>query len=236
MQYVCTKDEKMTTYKAAFFDMDGVLVDSMGYHCQTWIESFLAYNINFDPQSAYRNEGRTGASTINLAFNRQLGRNATEEEINNIYNFKTKLFKNLPPASAITDMSSFVLQLKADGVDLWVVTGSAQKSIISRLEEHYPNCFSPNKMITGNDVIYGKPNPEPYLKALKKSGHQSSEVFVIENAPLGVRSAVAANIVTIAINTGILPNTELLDEQAKHVFTSANELLSWWNSIKITEQ
>lgn len=209
--------------------MDGVLIDSMKYHCKTWVDAFAEYNIDFDPQMAYRNEGRTGASTINLAFKNQKGRNATPKEIEDIYNLKTKMFRSLPPAEAIPKMASFVEQLKREGVDLWVVTGSAQDSLLSRLSEHYENCFSNNKMVTGKDVNIGKPHPEPYLKALERSGYESNEVFVIENAPLGVESSVAANIYTIAINTGILPNTELKEKRADIIVSNVDELQDWWS-------
>lgn len=219
----------MKKYKAAFFDMDGVLIDSMKYHCQTWVDAFAKHGINFDPQMAYRNEGRTGASTINMAFNQQKGRDATALEIEAIYNLKTSMFRNLPPATAIPGMSEFVQQLKNEGIDLWVVTGSAQDSLITRLQDHYTDCFSQSKMVTGRDVKIGKPHPEPYLKALENSGYKPEEVFVIENAPLGVEASVAAKIYTVAINTGILPNKELSDKLADKVVANVDELKSWWH-------
>lgn len=49
-------------------------------------------------------------------------------------------------------------------------------------------------MVTAFDVKYGKPNPEPYLMALKKGGFKPNEALVIENAPLGVQAGVAAGI------------------------------------------
>ncbi len=220
----------MKSYKAAFFDMDGVLVDSMPYHSDTWIKAFEGHGIVFDPMLAYRNEGRTGSSTINMAFQTQSGVDATDEQIQQIYAHKTEMFRALPPPPAIKGMRDFVEQLKNDGVDLWVVTGSAQKSLIDRLDHHYPACFNRDKMVTGMDVKIGKPHPEPYLKALEKSGYKADEVFVVENAPLGVQSAVGAQILTVAINTGILPDHELSDEKAAEVFKTSQELLSWWGN------
>lgn len=208
--------------------MDGVLIDSMKYHCKTWVDAFAQHGIAFDPQMAYRNEGRTGASTINLAFESQKGRAATEAEISSIYQLKTRMFRQLPPAEAIPEMADFVQLLKKDGLDLWVVTGSAQDSLLARLSEHYVDCFSSHKMVTGKDVKFGKPHPEPYLKALQHSGYHPNEVFVIENAPLGVEASVAANIFTVAINTGILPNTELAEKSANLIVSNVQELQAWW--------
>ena len=46
---------------------------------------------------------------------------------------------------------------------------------------------------------------------LKKVGVDATQAIVVENAPLGVQSAVAAGIFTIAVNTGPLPD-EILKE------------------------
>ena len=73
-------------------------------------------------------------------------------------------------------------------------------------------------MVTGKDVSRGKPDPEPYLMGLKLAGVSAHEAWVVANAPMGVRSAVGAGIFTLAVNTGLLPDTALLDEGASLVF------------------
>ena len=45
-------------------------------------------------RQAYMHEGRTGASTINIVFQRELGREATQEEIESIYQEKSVLFNS----------------------------------------------------------------------------------------------------------------------------------------------
>ena len=58
---------------------------------------------------------------------------------------------------------------------------------------------------------------------MKKCGTKPWETIVVENAPLGVRAAVAAQCFTIAANTGPLPDKALLDEGAD--LNSIKELL-----------
>ena len=87
-------------------------------------------------------------------------------------------------------------------------------------------------MVTAFDVKYGKPNPEPYLMGLKKAGINANEAVVVENAPLGVKAGVAAGIFTIAVNTGPLPNSALLDEGANLLFGSMQELADNWNILR----
>lgn len=61
-------------------------------------------------------------------------------------------------------------KVKKDGLIPMVVTGSGQLSLLERLEHHYPGMFHKELMVTAFDVKYSKPNPEPYLMALKKEG------------------------------------------------------------------
>lgn len=214
--------------KAVLFDMDGVLIDSMPYHSETWVKSFKKHGIEFSSEEAYMNEGSTGNFTINKVYKAQKGREATTEEIASIYNLKTELISSKKQAPEIKKMPEFVDFVESCKHDLWVVTGSAQKSLISRLQQYYPNKFNVDKMVTGMDVKIGKPHPEPYLKALELSGYKANEAIVVENAPLGVQSAKAAGIFTIAINTGILKDEVLENAGADVVLPNALSLKKWW--------
>ena len=80
--------------------------------------------------------------------------------------------------------------------------------------------------MTAYDVKKGKPDPEPYLMALKKGGFSADEAIVVENAPLGVTSAHAANIFTVAVNTGILLPEDLLSKGADVLFDDMHEFRS----------
>ena len=86
-------------------------------------------------------------------------------------------------------------------------------------------------MVTAFDVKYGKPNPEPYLMGLQKAGVKPNEAIVVENAPLGVQAGVAANIFTIAVNTGPLPDSVLLCEGANLLLHSMQELSDKWPEL-----
>jgi beta-phosphoglucomutase-like phosphatase (HAD superfamily) len=80
-------------------------------------------------------------------------------------------------------------------------------------------------MVTAYDVKKGKPDPEPYLMALEKAGLQPNEAMVVENAPLGVRSAKGAGIFTVAVNTGILSDDDLWQAGADVVLPDMAALL-----------
>ena len=75
----------MTAKKAYFFDMDGVLFDSMPNHAVAWEEVMKAHGLSFTARDCYINEGRTGESVIREAMWKACNRDATPDEIEKIY-------------------------------------------------------------------------------------------------------------------------------------------------------
>ena len=213
--------------KAVFFDQDGVLFDSMPFHAQSWAYAMNHYGLPFTEEQTYRNEGRTGSSVIHEAHLKAYGTEPSQELIEEIYRLKSDTFNRLtggqlPPL--IPGVREVLQYLHAHGVQCWVVTGSGQHSILDKLETTFPDIFS--GFITAYDVTHGKPDPEPYLKAWERCGFDKSECMVVENAPLGVRAGKAAGLFTVAVNTGILPDKALTDEQADLVLPNMSALLS----------
>ena len=195
--------------KAVLFDMDGVLFDSMPNHAYAWSHAMTEFGLAMTPEEVYMNEGRTGSATINMLAQRFWGRDATEEEKQFIYATKSKVFNTCPEAKPMPGALETLQAVKAKGLKIVLVTGSAQASLLEKLERSYPGFFHQDLMVTGFDVKLGKPYPEPYLKGLQKAGIKPEEGIVVENAPLGVQAGHAAGIFTIAANTGPLADEVL---------------------------
>lgn len=216
--------EVLNQIKGVFFDMDGVLYDSMGHHADAWSNAFRHFGIDFPQEMVYQNEGRTAQSTINLVYQQNEDRDATESEIDEIYSKKTELIEFFPEAIPFNGAKVLMERLKKQDVEIWVVTGSSQDKYLNALLHDFDGLVSVEQIVSGNDVQQCKPHPEPYLTALKKSGLKAGEVIVIENAPLGIQSAKAAGIFTIAVNTGILEDSVLWESGADMVIQDLNEL------------
>ena len=211
--------------KAVFFDMDGVLYDSMPNHVQAWCDTLSTWGLYAKPEDIYLMEGRTGATTIDIIINKNWGRDATQEEKESIYSQKAQRFVELNTHSKPMPGALEVLEkVKQLGLKRVVVTGSGQPTLFNNLDTHFPGFFETGWMVTAYDVQFGKPHPEPYLMGLKKANVKPHEAIVIENAPLGIESAVAAGIFTIAVNTGPLPDDVLLKAGANTLFPSMNAL------------
>lgn len=206
--------------KFALIDMDGVLYDSMPYHTLAWQQMMTEIGISTSREEFYLYEGMTGKATIDLIFQRELSRHASDEEASRLYRRKAELFVEMGRKERMHDADRMIRTLMDAGVGRVLVTGSAQNSLISRLNEDYPGAFSEDMRVTALDVKHGKPDPEPYLRGLDKAGVTAVEAFVIENAPLGVRAGKNAGIFTIAVTTGPIPREAFEQEGADMIFPS----------------
>ena len=66
----------------------------------------------------------------------------------------------------------------------------------------------PPRLLTSNDVKFGKPNPEPYLKGAAILGFPAMDCVVFEDAPAGIRAGKAAGATVISFTT-TAPDSEL---------------------------
>ena len=211
--------------KTIMFDMDGVLFNSMPNHARAWHRAMEYFGLDLPEDEAYLHEGRTGFGTINIVTQRQFGRSADEAECDKIYKKKSEYFNEYPTAERMTGALETVKAVKEAGVIPTIVTGSGTASLLGRIEQNFPSLFHHEWMVAARDVKYGKPNPEPYLMGMQKAGGLTTrQTMVVENAPLGVEAGVAAGCFVIAVNTGPLPDSVLLDQGANLLFHSMTEL------------
>ena len=218
--------------KAVLFDMDGVLYDSMPNHAIAWHDSMKEFGIFMSRDDAYATEGQRGVDTIRQMVKQQQGRDISEEEAQRMYDLKSRLFHDMKEAPMMPGALSLMEKIKASGLSIGVVTGSGQRPLIARLLRDYGNHLDEAHIVTAYDVKEGKPKPAPYLMGMKKAGNLNPwETIVVENAPLGVRAAVAARCFTIAINTGQLPEDILAQEDADILLNSMEELCQSWEEL-----
>ena len=215
--------------KAALFDMDGVLYNSMPNHAYSWHTSMASFGIEMSEADAYAHEGMRGVETIKKIVKEQKGIEISDEESQRMYDEKSRIFATRPEAKVMEGVMELQRKMKADGLKIVVVTGSGQHSLLDKLVHDFEGLIEPGMIVSSFDVKRGKPNPEPYIKGLMKAGVDPWEAVVGESAPLGVRAAQAANIFTVAVNTGPLPDTMLADEGAVLIFSRMTDFRDKWD-------
>ena len=231
-KYLEENDFEALRPKVVLFDMDGVLYDSMPNHAIAWQESMAKFGIHMTADDAYATEGARGVDTIRQMVLLQQRRIISEEEAQKMYDLKSKTFHSLPEAPVMPGVLSLMQQIHDSGLLCGVVTGSGQRPLINRILSDFGAFVDETHITTAYDVQRGKPYPDPYLMGLQKAGNlQPWQAIVVENAPLGVRSGHAARIFTVAVNTGPLPNNELLAGGANLIFSDMEDFSRSWDQL-----
>jgi beta-phosphoglucomutase len=203
-------------YRAALFDMDGVITDTMPLHYESWKRAFEPRGIGVQKMDVYLREGMTTAA-MGREIARAKGVELSDEELREIVAEKARLFGELvrERARAYEGVEETLRMLRNNGLKLALVTGSMRISARAVLEKvGLEGAF--DAIVGAEDVSEGKPGPEPYLAAMKRLNVPALDCVVVENAPLGIKSAKAAKAgFVIAITTTLdAPYLQEADEIA----------------------
>lgn len=106
----------------------------------------------------------------------------------------------------------------------WVlVTSASQRVARHRLASAGLPLPLPRLLIGAEDVVRGKPDPEPYLLAARQLGLAPADCLVFEDAPAGIRSALQAGCQVVQIG-----GDKRLDDGVR-------ARLEDWRQIRLTE-
>lgn len=186
--------------RALIFDMDGVLVDSMHLHAAAWKMAFSEAGIIISPESIFRLEGANDRGIVESILYEE-GISGSFDSFSSIAVRKRALF-NIMGVKQFSGINECLESLSSNYL-LAVVSGSDRNAVYDILERHFHVHF--DAVVSGDDVIKGKPDPTPYLKAVEFLGADIENCIVFENAPYGVVAAKKAGIYCIGIPTYVDP-------------------------------
>ncbi len=210
--------------KGIIFDMDGVLVDSMHLHAWAWRNAFGEVGIDIVLSDILELEGSNDRGVIERVLQKKPGHDL--EEIYPSVSAKKHALFNADLVQAFPGMEACVSELHKH-FSTALVSGSNRSTVEAMVQRFYPDVF--DVMISGNDVVMGKPSPEPYIKAVELLGLPKEECIVIENAPLGVESAKGAGIFCIGLPTYV--DASLL-KQADMILNDHTELIAYLKALE----
>jgi mannitol-1-/sugar-/sorbitol-6-phosphatase len=175
------------TTKGILFDMDGVLISSIGSVLRCWKRWAELYEV----PNAAEYEVPHGMRAIDVVktlrpdIDPQVGLRVIEDmEVEDVSDLKVlpgvkALLESLPP-------------------ERWaIVTSSTRRLLLVRLKA--AGLPIPERIITGDMVERGKPDPEPYRRGAELLGFRPAECVVVEDAPSGVGAGNAAGCRVLAV-------------------------------------
>jgi sugar-phosphatase len=165
------------------FDMDGVLISSIGSVVRSWriwtkmygIAGWESYEVPhgmraIDIVRELRPDLDEASVLAGLRVIEDIEMDDTEDLM--VLPGARELLESLPP-------------------ERWsIVTSATRRLLLGRLAA--AGLPIPARVIAADDVVNGKPHPEPYMTGAKLLGFDPSECIVFEDAPAGVGAGVAA--------------------------------------------
>lgn len=183
--------------RGVIFDMDGVLVDSHEVHRKSW-RLFLKTLGREVPDSelSFILDGRKRSDIL-----RHFLGDCSELQMEELGRRKDCIYRKMRlDVSAIPGAVRMVRDLDGNGVALALATSASRSRAHSTLVDlGLLGCF--RQIVTGEDVLVGKPDGEIYRLARHRLGIEPENVFAVEDAISGIRAAVDAGLGCVAIAT-----------------------------------
>src|SRR5260370_36287066 len=181
----------MKTYscKAILFDMDGVLVDSTVSVEHAWRLWAQHHGLNVTEILAIAH-GRRSIETMRLVAPDV----ATDREAEAL---------NLLPAQDISRdvaVRGAAALLAALPPEQWAIVTSGPL-VLARARLQAVGLPLPAVLVTGEDVLHGKPHPEGYMKAAHQLGVAPEDCLVFEDTPSGIAAGFAPDMRAVAVGT-----------------------------------
>lgn len=198
--------------------MDGVVVDGMPYHIQSWKEALSTIDMSASDLEIYLMEGMTGRETMEI-FVGKSNMSLSDETVEKVIKLKRKIFNDIFTVTLMKGIKNLLFELKDRQYNLALVTGTRLEVVKKVLQMGLDDIFT--VIITGERVNKGKPDPEPYVKAVDELGARKEDCIVIENAPAGITSAKNAGLTCFAVQTSL---SEEYLEDADRIFQDIDDV------------
>lgn len=179
--------------RACLFDLDGTLANSEAAVVRAWSELLERHGLEpeiFLPKI----HGRPASESIADILADLCDEETVRREI---LWLKEKESTDVGGVVPIAGSIGFLHQLDDAGIPWVIVTSGALPVASARINA--AGIPQPGLLITSDDIVNGKPDPEPYLTASEKLGIAPEDCIVFEDAGAGIKAGLAAGCPVIGI-------------------------------------
>ena len=179
--------------KGFLFDLDGTLVDSLPVVERAW--SNWAKSRDLDPAVVLDFiHGKQAITSL-----RHFMPGESEEAIQQQFRLLERTeAEDTDGISALPGAVALLQRLDQLSIPWAIVTSGTVP--VARARHAAGELATPEIFITAELVARGKPNPDPYLLGAQRLGLKPEDCVVVEDAPAGVLSGLAAGCKVIAVN------------------------------------
>ena len=178
------------TTKGLLFDMDGVLISSIGSVERCWKRWCKLYGV----PNAESFEVPHGVRAIDVM--RLVKPDFTEAQV--AEGLRVIEDMEVEDTGDLTVLPGAKLLLSRLPLEQWaIVTSATRRLLLGRLA--VAGLPVPERLISGDMVKRGKPDPEPYRRGAELLGLMPAECIVVEDSPSGIGAGVAAGCRVLGI-------------------------------------
>ena len=184
----------MSRYKAALFDLDGVVFNTEPQYTEFWGAQCREFHPEH-PGLEHEIKGQTLVQIFDRHFSGDLA--YSQEIITNRLND----FEQTMRFDYVEGFEDFVSRLRSRGVKTAVVTSSniAKMQSVYQSRSEFRQMF--DAILTSEDFERSKPDPDCYLKAAERLGAEIDECIVFEDSFNGLKSGRAAGMKVVGLAT-----------------------------------
>ncbi len=207
----------------AIFDWDGVVIDSSAFHEAAWETVAAQHGLPLPPDHFKRGFGMRNEEVIPGL----LGWTRDPATIARISEDKEAAYRELVRTRGVVPLPGVVAMLEAlgaAGVPCAVASSAYRKNLAAALDPlGLERCFA--AIVTGDDVVRGKPDPAVFLEAARRLGVAPNLCVVFEDAPAGIEGARRAGMKTVALCT----------THPAAAFPPADKTIAGWSELTLAE-
>lgn len=185
--------------KAAIFDVDGTLLDSVDFHALAWHEAMEKFGHDVSFEAARGQIGKGGDKLMPVFLSEEAQRDHGKEmEEWRSERFKSAYLPLVRPFSAVPDL---LRRVRDEGLQI-AVASSAKKDELEKYLDIARIADLVDVTTSSDDVEQSKPAPDIFEVALKKLKIDGADAVAIGDTPYDAEAARKAKIATIGVLCG----------------------------------
>ncbi len=193
--------------RGVIFDMDGVLILSGPLHFEAWRQAAARDGIELTHNFFTHTFGRTNPDTIAMIWNSASGLKGASGPVSaaraaEIADFKERTFRGMLERGVelAPGARELLVALAEDGFTLSIGSSAPRENLDAIVDAAGIRVFFAS-IVDGSMVTRGKPAPDVFMLAAHTAGVRPETCVVIEDAPVGIRAALAAGMKAVGVAT-----------------------------------
>jgi HAD superfamily hydrolase (TIGR01509 family) len=224
----------MVVGKAAVFDVDGTLVDSVDQHARAWQDALRDFGIECTFDAARAQVGK-GADQILPVFMPQDSVDSQGEKIvaHRLRIFRSKYLPQIQPFPCVRELFE---RIHANGMRIALASSAKADELDGYVRLVHVEGLV-DVQVSSNDAKRSKPYPDIFLAALQKlNGITASEAVAVGDTPYDAEAARSAQMRAIGLLCGGFPEHGLREAGCEAIYRDPEDLLGRFDESPLIAQ